>query len=62
MKNKSYVQDQLERVYNTAEMLQNDVDNNRPYATQEYLIERLELIKKSITLALDRVQLEDENS
>jgi ribosome biogenesis GTPase A len=61
MKSKSYVQDNLERVVNAAEMLQNDVDNNRPYTTQQYVMERLEFIKKSVILALERIQLEDEN-
>jgi ribosome biogenesis GTPase A len=62
MKNKSYVQEQLERIINAAEMLQNDVDNNRPYTTQQYVMERLEFIKKSIILVAERIQLEDENS
>lgn len=62
MKNKSYVQEQLERAINAAEMLQNDVDNNRPYTTQQYVMERLEFIKKSIILVTERIQLEDENS
>lgn len=62
MKGKQYVQDVLEKAQNVTENLQNDVDNNRPYATQEYLIDKLEFVKKSIILALDRIQLEDENS
>lgn len=62
MRNKSYIQTQLEVAESKVSNLINDLDNNRPYVTKEYLMERLEQIKKSIILTQDRVQLENENS
>lgn len=62
MRNKSYIEKQLDVANTMVNNLINDLDNNRPYVTKEYLIERLEQIKKSIILTQDRVQLENENS
>ncbi len=61
MKNKSYVENQLIVAGNVVANLVNDVDNNRPYVTKEYVIERLEQLRKSLILIQDRIQLEDEN-
>ena len=61
MKNKDYVEKQLETVHAALSNVITDVDNNRPYVTREYLMERLEYIQKVVMLVQDRVQLEDEN-
>lgn len=61
MKNKDYVEKQLETVHAALSNVITDVDNNRPYVTKEYLVERLEYIQKVVMLVQDRVQLEDEN-
>lgn len=61
MKNKDYVEKQLETVHAALSNVITDVDNNRPYVTKEYLMERLEYIQKVVMLVQDRVQLEDEN-
>ena len=61
MKNKDYVEKQLETVHAALSNVITDVDNNRPYVTREYLVERLEYIQKVVMLVQDRVQLEDEN-
>ena len=61
MKNKDYVEKQLETVHAALSNVITDVDNNRPYVTKEYLMERLEYIQKVGMLVQDRVQLEDEN-
>jgi hypothetical protein len=62
MKNKSYVESQLNVVEETVTNLANDLDNNRPYVTKEYLMDRLDTLKKRIILVQERIQLEDENS
>ena len=61
MKNKDYVEKQLETVHAALSNVITDVDNNRPYVTKEYLMERLEQTRKRIILIQDRIQLEDEN-
>ena len=61
MRNKDYVEKQLETVHAALSNVLTDIDNNRPYATREYLMERLEYIQKVVMLAQDRVQLEDES-
>lgn len=61
MKNKQYVEKQLETADAALSNVMTDVDNNRPYVTKEYLMERLEYIQKVVMLAQDRVQLEDES-
>ena len=61
MKNKEYVEKQLETADAALSNVMTDVDNNRPYVTKEYLMERLEYIQKVVMLAQDRVQLEDES-
>lgn len=62
MRNKSYIESQLNAAESIVNNIANDIDNNRPYVTKEYLLERLEQVKKSIILVQDRIQLEDENS
>lgn len=61
MKSKSYVENQLVAADNIVANLVNDVDNNRPYVTKDYLTQRLEQIRKSLILIQERIQLEDEN-
>jgi hypothetical protein len=62
MRNKSYIDDQLEKADAMIVNLSNDVDNNRPYVTTEYILERLDLIQKSVILAKDRLNLENETA
>ncbi len=62
MKSKSYVEDQLNRAESGLSNLINDLDNNRPYVTKEYIRERLDQIQKSVILTQNRIVLEDENS
>lgn len=62
MKSKSYIQGLLDTVEGTTSSLIQDVGNNRPYVNQQYLIDRLEYIKQTTIMALERLQLEhDEN-
>ncbi len=61
MKSKSYVEDQLNKAESNLSNLINDLDNQRPYVTKQYIMERLEQIKKSIILTQNRIVLEDEN-
>jgi hypothetical protein len=62
MKSKSYVEDQLNKADSALSNLINDLDNNRPYVTKEYIMERLDQIQKSVILTQNRIVLEDENS
>ena len=62
MKNKQYVEQALEAAEQSTSALITDLDNNRPYVTKEYLMERLEYIRKVVTLVQDRIQLEDETN
>lgn len=60
MRNKSFIDDQLEKADALITNLINDVDNNRPYSTKEYILDRLDQIQNSIVLAKDRLGLENE--
>jgi len=62
MKSKQYVEQHIEVASSSLQALISDVDGNRPYANREYVLDRLEYIKKMITLVQDRLVLEDENS
>lgn len=61
MKSKSYVESHLDALNTSISALSNDIDNERYYVNKEYLLERLEYLKKLIILVQDRVILEDEN-
>lgn len=61
MKSKSYVETHLDTLSNSITALSNDVDNDRYYVNKEYILTRLEYLKKLTTLVQDRVILEDEN-
>lgn len=63
MRNKSYIQDLLLKVEATSQVTIQEIEGNRNYVNQQYLIDRLEYIRKTAEAALDRLQLEyDENS
>tara|TARA_R110000868_G_scaffold92791_8_gene257388 strand:+ start:79 stop:267 length:189 start_codon:yes stop_codon:yes gene_type:complete len=60
MRNKSYIDDQLEKADALITNLINDIDNNRPYTTKEYILDRLLQIQNSTMLAKGRLGLENE--
>lgn len=61
MRSKSYIENTVEKAKEMSDALQRDIENNRPYVDKQYLHDRLEFIKQNLILALDRLQLEDEN-
>ena len=60
MRNKSYIDDQLEKADALITNLINDIDNNRPYTIKEYILDRLLQIQNSTMLAKGRLGLENE--
>lgn len=62
MRNKSYVESHLDALNGSVNTLINEIDNEKYYVNKDYLVERLEYVKKLVILVQDRVSLEDENS
>lgn len=62
MRNKSYIETQLQSAHAMTTSLIADLASNKPHVDQLYVTLRLEAVEKGITAALDRLQLEYENS
>lgn len=61
MKSKGYIEQHLDALNSSVSSLTQDIDNERYYVNKQYLLERLEYLKKLVILVQDRVALEDEN-
>lgn len=61
MRNKSYVEKHLDAISSSMDSLYNEIDNEKYYVNKQYILERLEYLKKLVILVQDRVVLEDEN-
>lgn len=59
MRSKDYIETKLATVKNTVQMLHNDVENNKQYITQQYLLEKLSAIIENLELVSNRLDLED---
>lgn len=61
MKSKSYIENKVTEATVTLGHVVNDLENNRPYVTVDFLVQKLKYIEQVLKLSLDRIQLEDEN-
>lgn len=62
MKNKGFVEQHLDFVESMSSNLINDINSNKLHITKEYILEKLEILNKSVNIIRDRVRLEDEVS
>lgn len=58
MKSKGYIQEKLDSILNTIQLLHKDLNNNKPHADRAYIMQQLNTMYNQLQDAINRLDLE----